>query len=91
MRTMMTSPQKLYKPSSAAGEWLQHEMKEILVKLHNRERLSRADLATGALALSMIRRYSNLLAPERIQAIQRILEEINAMLAAHPELLPFES
>lgn len=91
MRTMTSTPTTLYKPSSAAGEWLQHEMKDILVKLHNHERLTRADLATGALALSMIRRYNNLLAQERIHAIQRILEEINAMLAAHPDLLPFES
>ena len=91
MRTMTTTPSPLYKPSSAAGEWLQHEIKDILIKLHNRERLSRSDLATGALALSMIRRYNSLLAPERLQAIQRILEEINAMLAAHPELLPFDS
>jgi hypothetical protein len=74
-----------------AGEWLQHEIEEILVKLHRHERLSRADLATGALALSMIRRYNALLAPDRLQTIQRLLSEINGMLAAHPEFLPYES
>jgi hypothetical protein len=79
------------KTTGHAGEWLEHEIREILLKIHRNERLSRADLATGALALSMTRRYSTLLAPERLQAIQRFLVEINTLLAAHPELLPYDA
>jgi hypothetical protein len=78
-------------PSGLAGEWLQHEIHEILLKLHRNERLSRTDLATGALALSMIRRYNTLLAPDCLQTVQRLLTEINALLAANPEFLPYES
>ncbi|MCS6807814.1 MAG: hypothetical protein RML40_02500 [Bacteroidota bacterium] len=80
-----------YKPTSRAGEWLEYEIRGILAKIHRRERLSRTDLTTGALALSMVRRYAMLLAPERIQSIQKLLQEINALLAAHPELLPFDA
>lgn len=79
------------KSTGHAGEWLEHEIREILVKIHRNERLSRADLATGALALSMTRRYSTLLAQERLQTIQRLLVEINTLLAAHPELLPYDA
>jgi hypothetical protein len=81
----------LPKPTGHAGEWLEHEMREILIKVHRQERLSRADLATGALALSMVRRYNTLLAPERLHAIQHVLSEINTVLALHPELLPYDA
>ena len=76
--------------TGAAGEWLQHEIEAILNKLHRSERLTRADLATGALALSMVRRYNRLLPQERHAAIQHLLADINTVLAAHPEFLPFE-
>jgi hypothetical protein len=78
-------------PTGLAGEWLQHEIHEILLKLHRNERLNRTDLATGALALSMIRRYNTLLSPDCLQTVQRLLTEINALLAANPEFLPYES
>jgi hypothetical protein len=39
----------------------------------------------------MVRRYSTLLSSERLGMIQRLLAEINASLAARPELLPFDS
>lgn len=88
---MTVVPAPAYKPTTHAGEWLEHEIREILVKIHRNERLSRADLATGALALSMVRRYTALLAQERIQSIQVLLHEINTLLAAHPELLPYDA
>jgi hypothetical protein len=92
LRNAMTAfAASAHKPTGHAGEWLEHEIHEILVKVHSRERLSRADLATGALALSMVRRYSALLAPERLQAIQHTLHEINALLASQPELLPYDA
>ncbi|MCU0424708.1 MAG: hypothetical protein MUF71_03665 [Candidatus Kapabacteria bacterium] len=88
---MTASATSAYKPTSHAGEWLEHEIREMLIKIHRSERLSRADLATGALALSMVRRYNTLLAPERLQAIQHVLHEINTLLAAHPELMPYDA
>ena len=88
MRTVHTHASQ---PSGHAGEWLEHEIRGILTKIHRNERLSRTDLATGALALSMVRRYSAILSSERLSVIQRLLAEINASLASRPELLPYDA
>jgi hypothetical protein len=90
-RIMTTVHTHASQPTGHAGEWLEHEIRGILTKIHRNERLSRTDLATGALAFNMVRRYSTLLSSERLGMIQRLLAEINASLAARPELLPFDS